>query len=153
MASSVVAGDSVTLSLPLMNMGRGSVVNVLATVSLPGIADRQSVLVGSIAPGETRQAQITLTPGKNVSGDFSGVLTVTAADEDGNPASLSLPVSLTVEKPPAAEKAPDAAQESPEEAPLLPLLLGAGCSALLIALVLQGALLRRKIRRLEEAQL
>ena len=153
MASSVVAGDSVTLSLPLMNMGRGSVVNVLATVSLPGIADRQSVLVGTIGPGETRQAQITLTPGKNVSGDFSGVLTVTAADEDGNPASLSLPVSLTVEKPPAAEKAPDAAQESPEEAPLLPLLLGAGCGALLIALVLQGALLRRKIRRLEEAQL
>lgn len=66
MADSVIAGDLLTITLPLMNMGRADLINVLATVSLPGITDRQSVLVGTIMPGETRNAQITLLPGNTI---------------------------------------------------------------------------------------
>ena len=153
MASSVIAGDSAALSLPLMNMGRAEVVNVLATVSLPGVTDRQSVLVGAIAPGETRQAQITLTPGKAVSGDFAGSLTVSGEDAAGNPVSFSLPISLTVEKPVEAAAAPDAAARDREKPPLLTYGLAGGCGLLFLLLVLQGALLRGKIHRLEEEKL
>ena len=152
MPSSVVAGDSVTLTLPLMNMGRAEIVNVLATVTLPGIADRQSVLVGAIAPGETRQAQITLTPGKAVSGDFEGALTVEGTDDGGNPVSFSLPIGLTVEKPVDPETGPAAASEE-KNPPVLTYALAGGCGLLFLSLLLQGALLGGKLRRLEEEKL
>ena len=153
MASSVIARDSVTLSLPLMNMGKADIVNVLATVSLPGITERQAVLVGTIAPGETRQAQITLTTGKDVSGDFQGTLTVEGEDNDGNPVSFSLPVSLTVEKPVSQTATPGETTLKDEKTPLLVYGLAGGCGLFFAAFLLQGILLRRKIRRLEEEKL
>ena len=153
MASSVIAGDSVTLSLPLMNMGKADIVNVLATVSLPGITERQAVLVGTIAPGETRQAQITLTTGKDVSGDFQGTLTVEEEDNDGNPVSFSLPVSLTVEKPVSQTATTGETTLKDEKTPLLVYGLAGGCGLFFAAFLLQGILLRRKIRRLEEEKL
>ena len=153
MASSVIAGDSVTLSLPLMNMGKADIVNVLATVSLPGITERQAVLVGTIAPGETRQAQITLTTGKDISGDFQGTLTVEGEDNDGNPVSFSMPISLTVEKPVSQPAATDETTLKDEKTPLLVYGLAGGCGLFFAAFLLQGILLRRKIRRLEEEKL
>lgn len=152
MASSVVAGDSLTVSLPLMNMGRASLTNVLATVSLPGIVEKQSVLVGTIPSGETRQAQLTLTPGRHIAGDFTGSLTVEAEDTDGNATSLSLPLALTVE-PPAATAAPSAATPPQTQSTPLTWCLAAGCALLLIICLVQGAVLRRRIRRMEEDRL
>ena len=153
MASSVIAGDSVTLSLPLMNMGKADIVNVLATVSLPGVTERQAVLVGTIAPGETRQAQITLSTGKDVSGDFQGALTVEGEDNDGNPVSFSLPISLTVEKPVSQTATTGETTLKDEKTPLLVYGLAGGCGLFFAAFLLQGILLRRKIRRLEEEKL
>ncbi|MBR3017257.1 MAG: hypothetical protein IKH57_09300 [Clostridia bacterium] len=152
MASSVIAGDSVTLSLPLMNMGKADIINVLATVALPGVTDRQSVLVGTIAPGETRQAQITLTPGKDLSGDYEGTLTVEGTDNDGNPASFSLPISLTVEKP-IKTTAIDTPTQEAEKPPILTYGLAGGCGLLFLILIVQSILLRKKIHRLEEDKL
>ena len=155
MASSVVAGDSATLTLPLMNMGKADVVNVLATVSMPGITDRQSVLVGTIQPGETKQAQLILSPAKDTVGDFSGTITVECTDQDGNPASFELPVNLKVEKPVKTEtdKADSGKNEKKEQTSPLTLALAGACGLLLILLILQGAILRRKIHRLEEDKL
>ena len=72
MPESVVAGDSITATLPLMNMGKADILNAMVTISLPGITERQSVLVGTIQPGETKQAQITLTAPKSALGESSG---------------------------------------------------------------------------------
>ncbi len=153
MASSVVAGDSVTMTLPLMNMGRAEVVNTLATLSMPGITEKQSVLVGTIVPGETKQAQLTVTPGKGTEGDFAGTLTVEATDSDGNPTSFSLPVQLAVEKPAKNETAAKSPEPAREEPPVLVYALGGGCGLLLLLLILQGILLRKKIHHLEEETL
>ena len=153
MASSVVAGDSVTMTLPLMNMGRADVINVLATVSLPGVTDRQSVLVGTIAPGETRQAQITLNPGKDLSGYFEGTLTVEGTDGDQNPVSFSLPVHLTVERPVAAASGTDDPVQEKTRVPVLTYALAGGCGLLFLILIMQSVLLRNKIHKLEEDKL
>ena len=153
MASSVIAGDSVTLSLPLMNMGKADIINVLATVALPGVTDRQSVLVGTIAPGETRQAQITLTPGKDLSGDYEGSLNVEGTDNDGNPTSFSIPIHLTVEKYVKVAEADDPTTKENEKPPYLIYGLAGGCGLLLLLLLLQGILLRKKIHQLEEDKL
>ena len=155
MASSVIAGDSITLTLPLMNMGKADIINVLATVTLPGITDRQSVLVGTIAPGETRQAQITLTPGKDLSGNYEGSLNVEGTDNDGNPTSFSVPIHLTVEKPVKIAEADDPTTTTKENEKPSYLIYGlaGGCGLLLLLLLLQGFLLRKKIHRLEEDKL
>lgn len=153
MADSVIAGDSLTITLPLMNMGRADLINVLATVSLPGVTDKQSVLVGTITPGETRNAQITLTPGKHVIGDFVGTLTVEATDHDGNPTSFSLPLSLSVDAPVIAAVTDATVEKEKEAPPYLTYGLAGGCGLLLLICIVQGIVLRRKIRKLEEDRL
>ena len=155
MAPAVYAGDSVTMTLPLMNMGKADIVNVMATVSMPGITDRQSTLVGTIQPGETRQAQLILTTSKDITGDYTGTVTVECTDEDGNPASLELPVNLKVDPPlkKNTEENADGKSEKKEKTSPLTIALGGGCGLLLILLVLQGIILRRKLHRLEEDKL
>lgn len=151
MPASVVAGDSAALSLPLMNMGKGDVVQVLATLTLPGIVERQSVLVGSIAPGETKNAQMTIVTDKSDTGTFAGTLSVACTDQDGNAFSFSLPVSLAVEAPPPVL---ESALEQEQQGPSFMLgLLGGGCGVLLLLCIVQGIVLRQKIRRLEEDRL
>lgn len=153
MADSVIAGDSLTITLPLMNMGRADLINVLATVSLPGVTDKQSALVGTIAPGETRNAQITLMPGKHVSGIFTGTLTVEATDNDGNPTSFTIPIRLEVEEPVTTVTQTDAPVQEEEKIPYLTYGLAGGCALMLIVCIVQGAVLRKKIRKLEEDRL
>ncbi len=154
MPAKASAGDAVTVTLPVMNMGRADLVNVLATVSLPGITERQSVLVGTIQPGETKQAQLMLTTAKDTIGDFSGTILVECTDGDGNEASFSLPLALTLQAPvkPAADAEGTAETAQKQSSPLIPGLAG-GCGLLLFALLLQGILLRRKLHRLEEEKL
>ena len=155
LANSVCAGDSVTLSLPLMNMGRADVVNVLATVSMPGVTERQSVLVGTIQPGETKQAQLILSPNRDAeTGDFSGTVSVECTDQDGNEASFELPIQLTV-KEPAKTTAVTSTGESVKKESTPPVVWGlsGGCGVLVMLLLLQGILLRRKVHHLEEERL
>ena len=152
MASSMVAGDSVTATLPLMNMGKADVVNAMVTLTLPGVTERQSVLVGTIAPGETKQAQLTVTAPKDALGDYSGTLTVEGEDNDGNAASFELPVDLTVEEAVKTEVL-DGQQSTEPKKPTAVYVLSAACAALVVLLILQGVLLRRKIHKLEEERL
>ena len=152
MADSVVAGDTLTVSLPLMNLGRADVVNAMLTLSLPGIAERQSVLVGTIAPGETRQAQLTVSVPRDALGDYAGLFTVQGEDSDGNRVSFTLPTQLTVEEAVAAAQPEDGGGADRSASPLT-LSLGAACVILSLGLIAQGALLRRKLHALEEARL
>lgn len=91
---------------------------------------------------------------KHVSGDFSGTLTVEAADNDGNPTSLTLPICLTVEEQPViATTQADAPVQEEEKIPYLTYGLAGGCALLLIICIVQGTVLRKKIRKLEEDRL
>ncbi len=152
MATTAVQGDIASVTLPLMNMGRGDINNVMATLSIPEVVERQSVLVGTIAPGETKQAKLNFTPGKNILGDAAGTITVTAEDAWGNQTEFSLPVELTIEEPVKLTMSGEAEKE--EDKPPYLMYVFIGLSALLaIALVLQGMLLGGKIRKLEEDRL
>ena len=152
--SSVLQGNQVTLTLPLMNMGRAELRNVMATLTLPGITDGQSVLVGTIPSGESKDAKIVFTPGKTVLGEVSGELRVTCEDPWANTTGFTLPVSLTVEEAAPAPAQVTLTQEIEKRLPdwMLPAMCGV-CGALVLALILQGTLLGRKIRRLEEDKL
>ena len=154
MASTVIQGETAVLTLPLMNMGRGALRNVLVKLTLDGITDGQSVLVGSIETGGTQTAKLTFAAGKDVLGECRGTVTVQYEDEYGNAGSFQLPTAITVEEavPLPAADAEDG--EADEGAPRMSLVIAGGiCLALLIALIVQGAVLRGKIRRLESEKL
>ena len=152
MAESVVAGDSITATLPLMNMGKADIINAMVTISLPGITERQSVLVGTIQPGETKQAQITLTAPKNALVESSGTVTVSGEDNDSNSVSFDLPVSLTVEEAVKTDVL-DTQTAAKQKTPVSVIVLSIVCAVLVAALIMQSILLRGKLHRLEEERL
>ncbi len=152
LAPTILQGELATLTLPLMNMGRGELRNVLVTLELSDLISRQSVLVGTLPAGETKQARLTFTPGKAAEGTYSGTITVTAEDAYGNETSFMLPVETTVEKAPELNITVPPLEEQ-RGLPGLTIGLAGGCVALMIACLLQGLILRRKIRTLEEARL
>ena len=135
-----------------MNMGKADVVNAMVTISLPGITERQSVLVGTIQPGETKQAQLTITAPKNALGESSGTLTVSGEDNDSNSVSFDLPVSLNVEE--AAKTDTLTTQgTAKQKTPASVIALSIACAVLAAALIAQSIILRGKLHKLEEERL
>ena len=153
-AASVVSGDTAAYTLPLLNLGRGELRNVLATLTLPGQCERQSVLVGVIEPGGTGQARLSFATSGDA-GTYSGVLSVTCEDAWGNESGYELPVTLAVEPRPVKSTEGTNAGAAAEEKKISPLIwgLGGGCALLLAALIVISALLVRKIHRMEEDRL
>lgn len=154
LASTVIQGDSATLTLPLMNMGRGEIRNAMVALNIPGVVENQSVLVGTIAPGETKQAKLSFVPGKDMLGELAGEVEVYGEDQWGNQTGFALPVSLIVEQ--KVESQPAGASidtQTMSERPVLLYALSGICALLLILLIVQHAVLTRKIRRIEEANL
>ena len=146
-----IAGELSNMTLPLMNMGKGELQNVLVKLEMDSVLDVQSVLVGTMAPGETKQAKLTFTPRLDSMGTHSGMATITCEDAYGNTFSQILEVSLTVDEPiPEADPQPEGEDEKMGTGTIVLLVL---CIALAIGLVLQGAILTRKIHSLEEERL
>ena len=146
-----IAGELGSMTLPLMNMGKGELQNVLVKLEMDEVLDAQSVLVGTLAPGETKQAKLTFTPRLNSVGIHSGLVTITCEDAYGNPFSQTLEVSLTVDEPlPEVDPQKEEDEEKLSAGTIVLILL---CVALAAGLVAQGMILTRKIHNLEEERL
>ena len=146
-----IAGELSNMTLPLMNMGKGELRNVLVKLEMEGVLDAQSVLVGTMAAGETKQAKLTFMPKLDSVGTHSGTVTVTCEDAYGNACSQTLNVTLTVDEPvPEVELQQE---EEKEKMSTGTIVLIALCVALTAALVVQGTLLTKKIHKLEEDRL
>ena len=146
-----IAGELSNMTLPLMNMGKGDLQNTLVKLEMDGVLDAQSVLVGTLAPGETKQAKLTFTPRLNSVGTHSGLVTITCEDAYGNPFSQTLEVSLTVDEPlPEVDPQQEEEEEKLSAGTIVLILL---CVALAAGLVVQGMVLTRKIHNLEEERL
>lgn len=149
---SAIAGELTTLSVPLMNMGKGDILNVLVSLEIPGLIQKQSVLVGTLEPGATGQAKLTFTPAKDAPGDYSGTVTFACEDAYGNETHWSSPVSITVEAAKPVAETPKGEEKASAPAWLLPAMCVLS-AALAAGLLLQGVLLRSKLHRLEEERL
>ena len=146
-----IAGELGNMTLPLMNMGKGELRNVLVKLEADGVLDAQSVLVGTMAAGETKQAKLTYTPSLDSVGTHSGTVTITCEDAYGNTFSQTLEVTLTVDEPiPEAELEPEEEKEKMSTGTIVLIIL---CVAMAAGLVIQGAILTKKIHTLEEERL
>ena len=146
-----IAGELSNMTLTLMNMGKGELRNVLVKLEAEGVMDEQSVLVGTMAAGETAQPRLTFTPKLNSVGAHAAVVTVSCEDAYGNAFSQTLDAVLTVEEP-----IPEAELENTEEAEAPNPRVIALCivnALLILALILLGTILTKKIHTLEEERL
>ncbi len=146
-----IAGELSNMTLPLMNMGKGELQNVLVKLEMEGVLDAQSVLVGTMVAGETKQAKLTYTPSLDSVGTHSGNVTITCEDAYGNTFSQTLEVTLTVDEPiPEAELEPEEEKDKMSTGTIVLIIL---CVALVVGLVVQGTILTKKIHTLEEERL
>ena len=146
-----IAGELGNMTLPLMNMGKGELRNVLVKLEADGVLDAQSVLVGTLAAGETKQAKLTFTPKLDSVGTHSGIVTITCEDAYGNAFTQTLDVTLTVDEPiPEVELQQE---EEKEKMSAVTIVLIIRCVALVAGLVVQGTILTKKIHNLEEERL
>ena len=146
-----IAAELSNMTFPLMNMGKGDLLNVLVKLEIPGVIDAQSVLVGTMAAGETKQAKVTFTPRLDSVGTHSGTVTVTCEDAYGNPFSQTLNVDLTVDEP-----LPETGTEQEEEEKKISkgtVILIVLCVLLTAGIIVQGIILWGKIHKLEEDRL
>lgn len=148
---SAFSGELTTMTLPLMNLGKADLQNVLVKLEIDGVLEPQSVLAGTLSPGETKQAKLTFTAIPGSVGIHTGTVTVTCEDAYGNSFSRVLEVSLTVEEPLPEEKLRQEEEKAKISTGTVVLILL--CAALAVALVLQGVLLTGKLHRLEEERL
>jgi hypothetical protein len=144
-----IAGELGNLTLPLMNLGKSELCNILVKLETPA-ANVQSVLVGSIAPGETKQAQLTFTPFADSVGTHSGTVTVLCEDAYGNTFEERMEVTLTVDEP-----LPELSEEVPEKEQANPttIFLILLCILMVAGLITQHLVLTGKIHKLEEDRL
>lgn len=146
-----IAGELANMTLPLMNMGKGELQNVLVKLEMDGVLDAQSVLVGTMAAGETKQAKLTFTPKLDSVGTHSGTVTITCEDAYGNQFSQTLDVTLTVDEPIPEEEIQQ--EEEKETMSVGTIVLIVLCVFMATALVAQGSILTKKIHKLEEDRL
>lgn len=151
LAPTAIAGQLTTVTVPLMNLGKGDLNNVTLTLDMEGVASQQTVLVGTITPGETKEGRLTFTPPESALGGHEGTVTVSCEDAYGNRDEQILPVTLTVE-PPVQTDLLSEKEADPPPAWAIP-TLSIVSFLLLAALIAQGILLRGKLHRLEEERL
>ena len=146
-----IAGELGNMTLPLMNMGKGELQNVLVKLEVDGVLDAQSVLVGTMTAGETKQAKLTFVPKLTSVGTYSGTVTITCEDAYGNAFSQLLDVSLTVDEPiPEEEILQEKEENSTPKSSVILMIL---CGVLLLAFILQRVILTNKIHKMEEERL
>lgn len=148
---STFPGELTTMTLPLMNLGKADLQNILVKLEMEGVLDTQSVLVGTMVPGETKQAKLTFTPKSGSVGIHSGTVTITFEDAYGNPFSQTLTVNLIVEEPVPETKTQVTEEENAPNIRVI--LLSVLNVVLLVSLILLGVILTRKIHKLEEERL
>lgn len=146
-----IAGELSNMTLPLMNMGKGELQNVLVKLEMDSVLDAQSVLVGTMAAGETKQAKLTYTPKLDSVGIHFGTVTITCEDAYGNTFSQTLDVTLIVDEPiPEVEFQQEEGKEKMSPGTVILIIL---CVVMTAGLVAQGTILTKKIHKLEEERL
>lgn len=145
-----IAGELGIMTLPLMNMGKGTLSNVLVKLEMEGVIDAQSVLVGTMEAGESKSAKLTFTPKPDSVGTHSGTVTITCEDAYGNAFSQTLDVTLTVDEP-----IPEVSveQEKTEKKDVGKTILIILCVLLAAGMVAEGMILTDKLHKLEEERL
>lgn len=127
LAQSVNAGDTISLSMQVRNMGKSQLNNVLVKLDAPGLLPESSAYLGNMEAGTAKSAELlvfvgmkTMTAdGGTQSGDAekygytSGTITISYEDSYGTPYSEMLDISTTINPPVIPVTTPEPEEEEP----------------------------------------
>ncbi len=149
----IIQGEVLDFSLNIMNLGKGSINNVLLRTKIPGLSEGISSLVGTIGPGQSNKGTLSvyIKPEQEVKA-YEGTILLNYEDERGRPYTKELPVKLDVQK--KVEFTPSEKSEEAEAAFPYAWVIGLGSVVLilLITVIVQSVKIR-KYRAAEEARL
>jgi hypothetical protein len=153
----VTEGDSVPFSMNIMNLGKGTVYNVLLTFAIPGLNNGGSVLVGNLPPGEAREANTNflVSDRDGEYGDTRGTLLLSYEDETGEGFEKKIDLKTTIEKKVVVAAAQPSKTEEKENFFLSKWawVLGGVAVAWVIGLLIAKQVKERKRRQLDEQRL
>ena len=116
----VTEGDNVSFSMNVMNLGKGTVYNVLLTFEIPGFNNGGSVLVGNLQSGESKEAvtNLLVSPIDGEYGDTSGAILLSYENEAGELFEREITMQTRIEKKIAATSTQTQQSEDKDEGPL-----------------------------------
>ncbi len=113
----VNAGDTLSLSLNVMNMGKGTLYNVRAALDAPGLVPEGSIFIGNMESGTSKKGDmyvfIGTLEGEGKYGYTSGKLTLSYEDEFGTVSEQVMDVATDI-KPPVINAPVEEEEEKPE---------------------------------------
>ena len=153
LAGYVHQGDIASVTVPVMNLGRASLVNASVKLVLPGITDGRTSLIGTIESGKTASGKITFTPPKDIEGEVKGKIEISCEETWGNQIADTRDISITVQKAKEFVSVNDESEHKAENSSVLSLALACLNLIFLSALFIQSARYKKRIRKLEEDRL
>ncbi len=144
----VQEGNAAAFSMDVMNLGKGMLYNVALGFDIPGLESAGSLLLGSLAPGETKTAKANLSVSSmdGSYGESLGTVTLIAEDASGKLYTQTLSLFTEITQRPVA-LVPDAPTEITEKKPagwIIPTAVSIGIGLLLLTLQLVFEHRRRK---------
>lgn len=140
-SDSVTVGDTIPLSLQVMNMGRDPMYNVRCTVSGYGFAPSNTGYIGTMAAGSSATTKVELyiialntssgNENGNQYGDTEGTVTLTYENENGEEFSQETTFHTTVNRPIVQLPQTDTAQEEEKATAWWTVVLAMGLGILL----------------------
>lgn len=148
----VNAGDTLSLSLNVMNMGKGTLYNVRAALEAPGLVPEGSIFIGNMESGTSKKGDMYVFIG-TLEGDAkygytSGKLTLSYEDEFGTVSEQVMDVATDI-KPPVINAPVEEEEEKPETQSqwwVSVIIVGGALAAVLVA----RYLIKRRKQRSED---
>ena len=145
----VTQGDTPTLTITLMNLGKSTIYNALLKFELPGLSSGGSVLVGTIAPGTSAEGRANFRAAKDMVGAISGTLILTYEDEYGESYEKKIPLSTTIEEK-TDIPAPQTEAKTPAASTWTIIMAAGGIILLAVACLIVSRWLKEKKAREED---
>lgn len=103
-ASDAKLGETISIAVRAMNLGRGKVSNVRAVIECDGLVPEGTIFIGNMEGGTTASAEITaqvtaLSKGTGSFGDTEGTVTYLYEDEAGKEYTLTEAMQFSVRSP------------------------------------------------------
>ena len=96
--SKSIQGETVTVSINLMNTGKSTIHNAMIGVDVKGLESGGTVLVGEIPQGESKTGSVNLRVSSELLGKVEGTITINYEDDFGEAYTETVGVSTVIEE-------------------------------------------------------
>lgn len=96
--SKSIQGETVTVSINLMNTGKSTIHNAMIDVDVKGLDSGGTVLVGEILQSESKTGSVNLRVSNEILGKVEGTITISYEDDFGETYTETVNVSTVIEE-------------------------------------------------------